>query len=52
VVTVDDREPSAVRNAVRAHSEVAEPDVERLGAGAIGVGSIAPERKTLAGQVS
>lgn len=51
-VTVDDREPVAVIDAVRDHGDVASVDVERLDAGDLVVGSTAVERKTLRDYVS
>lgn len=51
-MTVDDREPAGVLEAVRTHGDVAETSVERLAAGDIVVGSVAVERKTLRDYVS
>ncbi|WP_254769175.1 helix-hairpin-helix domain-containing protein [Salinilacihabitans rarus] len=46
-VTVDDREPAAVREAVRSHPDVIEVGVERLSAGDLAIDSVGFERKTL-----
>ncbi|ELY58558.1 ERCC4 domain-containing protein [Natronococcus jeotgali] len=45
-VTVDDREPAVVVEAVRGHADVAETAVERLPAGDLVVGPVGLERKT------
>lgn len=47
VVAVDDREPTAVVEAVRTHADVEAVEVHRLAAGDIVVGDVGVERKTL-----
>ena len=47
VVAVDDREPKAVVEAVRAHADVDAVEVRRLVAGDLVVGDVGVERKTL-----
>lgn len=51
-VTVDDREPPGVVEAVRTHPDVDDLLVERLSAGDIVIGSVGIERKTLRDYVS
>lgn len=51
VVAVDDREPPAVVEAVRAHPDVTAVEVRRLSAGDLVVGDAGFERKTLADYV-
>lgn len=51
-VTVDDREPVDVVDAVRDHADVASVEVERLDSGDLVVGATAVERKTLRDYVS
>lgn len=51
-VVVDDREPSAVAEAVRAHGDVDATEVRRLDAGDLVMGDVAVERKTLADYVN
>lgn len=46
-VTVDDREPAGVLNAVRNHADVTEVIVDRLATGDLAIGSVGFERKTL-----
>lgn len=46
-VTVDDREPRAVVEAVRAHPDVDAVEVDRLAAGDLVMGDVGVERKTL-----
>lgn len=46
-VVVDDREPSRVVDAVRAHDDVERVEVRRLDAGDVVVGEVGIERKTL-----
>lgn len=52
VVAVDDREPTAVAEAVRAHADVDGVEVDRLDAGDLVVGEVGVERKTLADYAS
>ena len=47
VVAVDDREPTVVVDAVRAHVDVDAVEVHRLAAGDLVVGDVGVERKTL-----
>ncbi|ELZ34070.1 Hef nuclease [Halogeometricum pallidum JCM 14848] len=51
-VFVDDREPPAVAEAVRAHGDVDATEVRRLDAGDLVMGDVAVERKTLADYVN
>ncbi|WP_226480051.1 ERCC4 domain-containing protein [Natrinema amylolyticum] len=46
-VTVDDREPAGLVEAVRSHSDVTEVAVDRLSSGDLAIGSVGFERKTL-----
>jgi ERCC4-type nuclease len=46
-VTVDDREPAGLVDAVRTHSDVTDAVVERLPTGDLAIGSVGFERKTL-----
>lgn len=46
-VTVDDREPEGLIEAVRAHPDVTAVDVERLATGDLAIDSVGVERKTL-----
>ncbi|SEP62271.1 ERCC4 domain-containing protein [Natrinema salaciae] len=45
-VTVDDREPAGLVEAVRRHADVTEVRVERLASGDLAIGSVGFERKT------
>lgn len=45
-VTVDDREPAGLVEAVRSHADVSAVSVDRLAAGDLVIGSVAVERKT------
>ncbi|MDF9744183.1 ERCC4 domain-containing protein [Natrinema salsiterrestre] len=45
-VTVDDREPAGLAEAVRTHSDVVDVTVERLSSGDLAIGSVGFERKT------
>ncbi|MFC6824198.1 helix-hairpin-helix domain-containing protein [Halopelagius fulvigenes] len=51
-VVVDDREPAAVAEAVRAHPDVASVESRRLAAGDVVIGDVGVERKTLSDYVS
>ncbi|WP_306052875.1 ERCC4 domain-containing protein [Natronococcus wangiae] len=45
-VTVDDREPARLIEAVRSHADVSDVAIDRLPAGDLVIGSVAVERKT------
>ncbi|MFC4439057.1 MULTISPECIES: ERCC4 domain-containing protein [Natrialbaceae] len=45
-VTVDDREPAGLIEAVRSHADVSDVAIDRLPAGDLVIGSVAVERKT------
>ncbi|RDI72299.1 ERCC4 domain-containing protein [Halopelagius longus] len=51
-VVVDDREPAAVAEAVRAHPDVESVESRRLDAGDVVMGNVGVERKTLSDYVS